>query len=444
MTKTAEVQPVAVSARAIRTGNTLDMRFWVEPTVWTERMLAALEKGVKGGKWFSLIDKVHPERTLKAAFSQVAANKGAAGVDHVSISMFESHLDEELRRLSDQLRNGTYCPQLIRRHYIPKPGTQEKRPLGIPTVRDRVVQTALRMAIEPIFEHEFAEHSYGFRPKRGCKDALRRVDELLKTGFTYIVDADLKSYFDTIPHDHLMALVGQRVSDGRMLTLIEMFLKQGVLDDMREWTPETGSPQGAVISPLLSNIYLDPLDQQMAKAGFEMMRYADDLVILCRSPEEASQALAMVQDWTAAAGLTLHPTKTRIVNAKEDAFEFLGYRFEKSGKRYPRAKSLKKLKDTIRATTKRTSGKCLRAIIGSLNPTLHGWFGYFKHSYKTTFESVDGYIRMRLRSILRKRLGLDGRGRGADHHRWPNAFFAKQGLYSLQAAHALACQSSSR
>jgi RNA-directed DNA polymerase len=391
-----------------------------------------------------LIDKVHPERTLKAAFTQVAANEGAAGVDHVTISMFESHLDEELRRLSDQLRNGTYRPQMIRRHYIPKPGTQEKRPLGIPTVRDRVVQTALRMAIEPIFEHEFAEHSYGFRPKRGCKDALRRVDELLKSGFTYIVDADLKSYFDTIPHDHLMALVGQRVSDGRMLTLIEMFLKQGVLDDMREWTPETGSPQGAVISPLLSNIYLDPLDHQMAKAGFEMVRYADDFVILCRSPEEASQALAMVQDWTAAAGLTLHRTKTRIVDAREDAFEFLGYRFEKSGKRYPRAKSLKKLKDTIRATTKRTSGKCLRAIIGSLNPTLQGWFGYFKHSYKTTFESVDGYIRMRLRSILRKRLGLDGRGRGADHHRWPNAFFAEQGLYSLKAAHALACQPSSR
>ncbi len=444
MTNTTEERPVAVSARTIRTGKTLDMRFWVEPTVWTERMLAALQKGVKGGKWFSLIDKVHPERTLRAAFSQVAENEGAAGVDHVTISMFGSHLDEELRRLSEQLRNGTYCPQLIRRHYIPKPGTQEKRPLGIPTVRDRVVQTAVRMMVEPIFEHEFAEHSYGFRPKRGCKDALRRVDELLKSGYTYIVDADLKSYFDTIPHDRLMTLMGQKVSDGRLLTLIEMFLKQGVLDDMREWTPEMGSPQGAVISPLLSNIYLNPLDHQMAKAGFEMVRYADDFVILCRSPEEASQALAMVQDWTAGAGLTLHPTKTRIVNAKEDAFEFLGYRFEKSGKRYPRAKSLKKLKDTIRAKTTRTSGKCLRAIIGSLNPTLHGWFGYFKHSYKTTFESVDGYIRMRLRSILRKRLGLDGRGRGADHHRWRNAFFAEQGLYSLKAAHALACQSSKR
>jgi RNA-directed DNA polymerase len=445
MPMTTEGQPVAVSERTIRTGKTLDLRFWVEPTVWTERMLAALQTGVKGGKWFSLIDKVHPERTLRAAFSQVAENDGAAGVDHVTTSMFEGHLDEELRRLSDQLRTGTYCPQLIRRHYIPKPGTQEKRPLGIPTVRDRVVQTALRMVIEPIFEHEFAEQSYGFRPKRGCKDALRRVDELLKAGYTSIVDADLKSYFDTIPHDRLMTLVGQKVSDGRVLTLIEMFLKQGVLDDLREWTPEMGSPQGAVISPLLSNIYLNPLDHQMAKAGFEMVRYADDFVILCRSPEEASQALAMVRDWTAAAGLTLHPTKTRIVDAKEDAFEFLGYRFEKSGtRRYPRAKSLRKLKDTIRAKTRRTTGKCLRAIIGSLNPTLRGWFGYFQHSYKTTFESVDGWIRMRLRSILRKRLGRKGRGRGADHHRWRNAFFAKHGLYSLKAAHALACQSSQR
>jgi RNA-directed DNA polymerase len=406
-------------------------------------MLAALEQGVKGGKWFSLIDKVHPERTLRAAFSQVAANQGAAGVDHVTITMFETHLDEDLGRLSELLRNGTYRPQAIRRHYIPKPGTQEKRPLGIPTVRDRVVQTALRMVLEPIFEHEFAEHSYGFRPGRGCKDGLRRVDELLKAGFTYIVDADLKSYFDTIPHDRLMALVGQKVSDGRVLTLIEMFLKQAVLDDLKEWTPEKGSPQGAVISPLLSNIYLNPLDHLMAQEGFEMVRYADDFVILCRSSEEATRALAVVQAWTAAAGLTLHPTKTRIVNAKEDAFEFLGYRFA-NGKRYPRAKSLTKLKDTIRAKTKRNSGKCLRAIIGSLNPTLRGWFEYFKHSYKTTFTPLDGWIRMRLRSILRKRCGRRGRGRGLDHHRWRNAFFAEHGLYSLTAAHALACQSSSR
>jgi RNA-directed DNA polymerase len=443
MTMTTEIKPEAVSERIRRTGELMRRWGWVELSVWTERMLTALDKGVKGGKWFSLIDKVHPERTLRAAFSQVAENEGAAGVDHVTISMFESHRDEELKRLSDQLRTGTYCPQAIRRHYIPKPGTQEKRPLGIPTIRDRVVQTALRMVIEPIFEHEFAEHSYGFRPKRGCKDALRRVDELLKSGYNYIVDADLKSYFDTIPHDRLMTLVGQKVSDSRVLTLIEAFLKQGVLDGMREWTPEMGSPQGAVISPLLSNIYLNPLDHLMAKAGIEMVRYADDFVILCRSPEEASQALAMVQDWTAAAGLTLHPTKTRIVDAKEDAFEFLGYRFE-DGKRYPRAKSLTKFRDTIRAKTKRKTGGSLRAIIGSLNPSLRGWFEYFKHSYKTTFPYLDGWIRMRLRSILRKRRGRKGRGRGSDHQRWPNAFFADHGLFSLKAAHKLACQSSSR
>ncbi len=444
MTETTESQPVAVPARAIRAGEAPDRWSWVEPTVWTARMLAALEQGVKGGRWFSLIDKVHPERTLRAAFAQVAANQGAAGVDHVTIAMFATHLDDDLRRLSEQLRTGTYRPQAIRRPYIPKPGTTERRPLGIPTVRDRVVQTALRMVLEPIFEHEFAEQSYGFRPGRGCKGALRRVDELLKAGYTSIVDVDLKSYFDTIPHDRLMTLVGRKVSDSRVLSLVESFLKQGVLDDMREWTPEMGSPQGAVISPLLSNIYLDPLDHQMAAAGFEMVRYADDFVILCRSPDEANRALALVRDWTANAGLTVHPTKTRIVDATTDAFEFLGYRFEPSGKRYPRAKSLKKLKDTIRAETKRSSGQSLRTIIGVLNPTLRGWFGYYKHSYKTTFRNVDGWIRMRLRSLLRKRLGLRGRGRGADHHRWKNTFFADQGLYSLQAAHALACQSSSR
>jgi RNA-directed DNA polymerase len=416
---------------------------WVELSIWTERMLTALETGVKGGKWFSLIDKVHPQRTLRTAFSQVAANQGASGVDHVTIPMFETHLDEELSRLSEQLRNGTYRPQAIRRHYIPKPGTQEKRPLGIPTIRDRVVQTALRMVIEPIFEHEFAEQSYGFRPGRGCKDALRRVDELLKSGYSYIVDADLKSYFDTIPHDRLMTLVGQKVSDGRMLTLIEAFLKQGVLDGLREWTPEMGSPQGAVISPLLSNIYLNPLDHLMAKAGIEMVRYADDFVILCRSPEEAARALAMVQEWTAIAGLTLHPTKTRIADATTDAFEFLGYRFER-GKRFPRTKSIQKFKDAIRAKTERSNGRCLPAIIGSLNPMLRGWFEYFKHSYKTTFPKLDGWIRMRLRSILRKRQKKRGRGRGSDHQRWPNAYFAEQGLYSLKTAHASACQSSLR
>jgi RNA-directed DNA polymerase len=443
MTKPTEQQPVAVSEEAKRAGESLRRWCWVEPTVWTMRMLTALEHGVKGGKWFSLIDKVHTESTLHAAFLRVAANKGAAGVDHVTVTMFDDRREENLENLLEELHSGRYRPQQIRRHQIPKPGTKETRPLGIPTVRDRVVQTALQMVLEPIFERDFAEHSYGFRPGRGCKDALRRVDQLLKEGYTSIVDADLKSYFDTIPHGGLMTRVSQKVSDGRVLGLIAMFLKQGVLDGLREWTPDEGSPQGGGISPLLSNVYLDPLDHLMAAGGFEMVRYADDFVILCRSPEEAANALAEVQQWTAEAGLKLHPTKTKIVDATEASFEFLGYRFER-GERFPRAKSLTKLKDAIRAETKRTSGKSLERIIATLNPRLRGWFEYFKHSHRYTFDRLDGWLRMRLRSLLRNRQGRDGCGRGLDHQRWPNAFFAEHGLYSFKAAHALARQSSTR
>jgi RNA-directed DNA polymerase len=406
-------------------------------------MLTALEQGVKGGKWFSLNDKVYQEATLKAAFGNVAANQGAPGVDRVTISMFQDHLDENLRNLSEELRKDRYRPQSIRRHYIPKPGSQEKRPLGIPTVRDRVVQTALRAVLEPIFEHDFAEHSYGFRPGRGCKDALRRVEHLLKGGYTYIVDADLKSYFDTIPHDRLMALVAQKVSDGRVLSLIEGYLKQGVMDGLREWTPEEGSPQGAVISPLLSNVYLNPLDQKMAQEGYEMVRYADDFVILCRSADEAARALEAVRAWTAEAGLTLHPTKTRIVDAKIEAFDFLGYRFE-DGTRRPRPKSLEKFKDTIRAKTSRSSGSSLRQIIVEVNQTLRGWFEYYKHSHHRILSTLDAWIRMRLRSILRSRMGKRGRGRGSDHQRWPNAFFAAQGLFCMKDARALLRQSLKR
>jgi RNA-directed DNA polymerase len=406
-------------------------------------MLAALEQGVKGGKWYSVMDKLHPEDTLRAAFEKVAANKGAAGVDHVTIEEFAGDLDANLRRLSEGLRSGTYRPQAIRRHYIPKPGSQEKRPLGIPTVRDRVVQTALRMVLEPIFERDFAAQSYGFRPNRGCKDALRRVDELLKAGYVHIVDADLKSYFDTIPQDRLLTLVRQKVTDGRVLALIGNFLEQSVLEGAQEWTPEQGTPQGAVVSPLLSNIYLDPLDHLMVARGFEMVRYADDFVVLCRSRQEAAAALAEVQQWTASAGLTLHPTKTRLVDAREESFEFLGYKFA-AGTRRPRAKSLKKLKDAIRAKTKRTSGHSLAQVIEDTNRTLRGWFEYFKHSHPRTFPPLDGWIRRRLRGILRKRHGSKGTAPGFDNIRWPNAFFAKQGLYSLREAHAQVRQSSCR
>lgn len=436
--------PAAVPERATRAGQAdVPERSYADPSVWTERMLTALVEGVKGGKWYSLMDKVYPERTLRAAFARVKANKGSSGVDHVTVEMFETGLDGRLKVLSEELGAGEYRPQAIRRHYIPKAGSKELRPLGIPTVRDRVVQTALRMVMEPIFERGFAAQSYGFRPGRGCKDALRRVDGLLKEGYVFVIDADLKSYFDTIPHDRLLALVGQKVADGRVMELVGQFLGQGILDGLTEWTPETGTPQGAVISPLLSNIYLDPLDHLMAQSGYEMVRYADDFVVLCRSEAEAAQILAMIGQWTAAAGLVLHPVKTRTVDARQQSFDFLGYRFE-GGRHWPRAKSLTKFKDTVRAKTRRNSGHSLEAIIADLNPTLRGWFGYFQHSYRTTFSELDGWIRGRLRSLLRERQGRKGIAGGADHQRWPNAFFAKHRLFSLRDAYALACQSSRR
>jgi len=417
---------------------------WTEASVWTERMLTALERGVRGGCWFSLIDKVYSLRNLQAAFAQVKANRGAAGVDHVTIEMFEANLEANLRHVSEQLATGKYQPQAVRRKWIPKPGSKQQRPLGIPTVRDRVVQGALRNVLEPIFERDFAEHSYGFRPERGCKDALRRVDQLLKAGSSWVVDADIASYFDTIPQDKLLEQVTGKVADSRVLELIAVMLQQGVMEAMTYWTPTSGTPQGAVISPLLANIYLDPLDHELARSGFKMVRYADDFVILCGSEAEARAALARVQAWTAQAGLQLHAEKTRVVDIRQrGGFDFLGYHFER-GYRWPRRKSEAKLRAKIRQHTKRRNGHSLPMIIGNVNQTLTGWFEYFKHSHKTAFPPLDKWIRMRLRSILRQRRKRKGRARGTDNIRWPNAFFVQQGLLNLSAAHAALRQSSRR
>ena len=404
-------------------------------------MLTALEEGVKGGVWFSLIDKVSAPRVLRWAFAEVAKNGGAAGVDHQTIAMYEQRKEEHTEYLARTLKEGSYQPAAVRRVMIPKAGSNEKRPLGIPTVRDRVVQTALLATIEPIFEREFAEQSYGFRPERGCKTALGRVEQLLKAGYTWVVDADLQKFFDTLLHELLMQLVAEKIADGRVLKLIRKYLEQGVVENMREWQPETGTPQGAVISPLLSNIYLNPLDHLLATSGIEMVRYADDFVLLCRSENEARQALALVQQWTMTVGLTLHPAKTRIVDATQrGGFDFLGYHFER-GYKWPRQKSLQKFKDTIRAKTKRTNGQSLQAIIANVNRRAQGWFGYFKHSHKTTFKPLDQWLRTRLRSILRRRHKRRGRARRRDHREWPNAFFTAQGLYSFVSAHAAVRQS---
>lgn len=444
---TQESQPSSVFRESeAKQGGDIRARWaWTEPAVWTPRMLAALERGVKGGVWFSLIDKVYSQANLLSAFAKVKANRGAAGCDHQTIEMFESRLEGNIRKISEELREGTYRPRKIRRKHIPKPGGREFRPLGIPTVRDRVVQTALRNVLEPICERDFAEHSYGFRPKRGCKDALQRVDTLLQAGYTYVVDADLKGYFDTIPHQPLMGKVRDKVADGRVLKLIEAFLVQKVMDGLQEWTPTTGSPQGAVISPLLSNIYLDPLDRHMAEQRIEMVRYADDFVLLCRNLEEAQKALERVEQWVESAGLKLHPEKTKIIDANQEGFDFLGYHFKK-GKRWPSEKSIRAFKATIRTKTPRLSGRSLKTIISNLNRTTQGWFEYFKDTNVTTvFGTLDGRIRRRLRRILLKRHKKKRRsGLGTAHNRWPNAYFAKHGLFSLEAAHALVRQSAMR
>jgi RNA-directed DNA polymerase len=372
----------------------------------------------------------------------VKANKGAAGIDRQSIEAFQANERKYLEELQESLRGNRYETKPVKRVWIPKVGSEEKRPLGIPVVKDRIVQTALRNVLEPIFEKTFAEQSYGFRPGRGCKDALRRVETLLKTGKTWVVDADLKSYFETIPHDKLMKEIKEQVADGRVLELIEGYLKQGVIDGLDQWEPGKGTPQGAVVSPLLANIYLNVIDHEMNKMGNEMIRYADDFVILCCTEEGAKKALTEVKGKIEERGLTLHPEKTRIVDAtiKGGGFDFLGYHFERST-RWPRNKSMKKLKDTIRQKTIRTSGKSMQCIIAGINRSLVGWFEYFRHSNRKTFQWIDGWIRMRLRSILRKRQGRHGRGRGTDHWKWPNTYFGGLGLFTLTAAHDLARQS---
>ncbi|MBI2841296.1 MAG: group II intron reverse transcriptase/maturase [Acidobacteria bacterium] len=421
-------------------------------------MLQALDIGVKGGKWYSLIDKMVRPGALGAAWRQVRANQGAPGTDHVSIEAFERRAEEELQKLREELREGRYQPQAIRRVYIPKPGSSEQRPLGIPTVRDRVVQAALRIGIEPIFEIGFNPNSYGFRPGRGAKDALAAVMSHLRKGEVWVIDADLKAYFDSIPHNHLLVLVEEKIADARILELIAGFLRAGVIEGGQEIAAEgsrqEGTPQGGVISPLLANLYLNDLDHEMTARNVGMVRHADDFVVLCTNETEARQALAAIQEWTQRRGLTLHPEKTKIVNMDEPraTFDFLGFRFmQKQNKkddrptrtfyRFVRPKSEQKLKDAIRGITRRTNAHSLQVIVVKVNQRLQGWSGYFRTAHESVHRHLDKWMRMRLRSNLRKRSKRKGRGRGYDHNRWPNAFFDQMGLFSLLNAHQAYMQS---
>jgi RNA-directed DNA polymerase len=426
--------PVTVPFAVTPAGETPDIRQWAHPAVWTTRMLdTLLNDRVKGGKWHTLIDKVYSKRNLYFAARKVVAKNGAAGVDRQTVEDFAKHSGPELELLHQQLRDGTYRPALVRRAWIDKPGSTEKRPLGIPTVRDRVVQTALVHVIEPILDATFHDQSYGFRHGRSCHDALRRVEQLLAAGYVYVVDADLKSYFDTIPKDRLLAIVEQRISDGRTIGLIKTCLDQGVLEELRSWTPEAGVPQGAVLSPVLANAYLNPLDHQMASKGFQMVRYADDFVILCRTQEDAEAALQEVRTWVEEAGLLLHPDKTQIVDSRKTSFSFLGYSFR--GKlRFPRNKSHRKFVERIRDLTPRKNGHSLQRIVQQLNAVTRGWFTYFRHCHWSIYRDYDSLIRRRLRRILLKRHRRNPQ-RQTRHKRWPNAYFEHVGLVNLNERH---------
>lgn len=425
--------PVTGPNQPKQAGDIHDRWWWVEHSVWTERMLTRLETSEPTTVWFGLWDKVIAERNLQAGFWAVWRNGGAPGVDGQTVKQFTEQEQAQLAKLREELRNKRYHRQPARRVWIPKPGSTEKRPLGIPAVRDRTVEAAMKHVLEPIFERDFAEHSYGFRPGRGCPQAVQRVEELLSQERTWCVDLDFKSYFDTIPHERLLGLVRQRVVDGSVLALLEQSLKAGVLEELNGWQPtECGTPQGAVISPLLANLYLNPLDHQMVRQGWEMVRYADDLVVLCRSKEEAEQALAYLRQWAEQAGLRVHPTKTRIVNAQSEGFDFLGWHF-RGGKKWPRKKSVEKLHDKLRPLTRRNNGRSLGETMAKLHPILRGWHGYFRESHPTGLSGPDGWLRRRLRAMLRKREKRPGYGLSkADSHQWPNRWFAAQGLFSLE------------
>lgn len=423
---------------------------WMEASIWTPRMVRALEIGVEGGKWYSVADKVYKKENLAASYERTRKNNGKPGIDNISVSQFGKRLEDNLSRIREELRSGTYRPEQLRRIYIPKPGSSEKRPISIPTVKDRVVQGAVKHVMEPIFETIFAETSYGFRPNRSAKQALKKVETQLNKGLCWVVDVDIKSYFDTIPHDKLVGRVKEQIVDTKLLKLIQMMLEQGIMDTHKEWTPIMGTPQGGVISPLLANIYLNELDHKLIQRGVHPTRYADDIVVLCDSEEQARDTMGFISHWMETQGLQLHPEKSKIIGMEtaNAEFAFLGYTFKRTrtGKliRYPRSKSMQRLREAIKRLTKRTSGVSIEESIRHINKIARGWYAYFSESVPSTFEAADKFTRRRLRAVLCKRNKTPGFGTGWAHRRWPISYFTKRGLFSMTAANELASYSAQR
>jgi RNA-directed DNA polymerase len=368
-------------------------------------------------KVHSLIDKVYHPTNLKLAWEAVKANKGSGGVDGIEISAFEEEVTEELKNLYEELKLGTYKPMPVRRVHIPKRGNpNETRPLGIPAIRDRVCQQALKNRLEPIFEPTFNDCSYGYRPGRSAHDAMRKIYREIMAGCEWIVDADLRDYFGSVHHEPLIDRIAEKVSDGRVLQLIRQFLKAGYMEKGRKYPTPQGTPQGGVVSPLFSNIYLTPFDDDMNQRGHRLTRFADDWVVLCTTREEAETALRDAKNILETLGLTLHPKKTRITHISW-GFEFLGYKL-KRGKglalperkikkkqnrqniyAIPTEKSVKRFMDTIRVRTKRRIPLTMYQLIDGVNPVIRGWGNYYRKAHvRKLFNRLQRWIIRRLLS----------------------------------------------
>lgn len=366
-----------------------------------KRSLRVVENSKKKRKWYSLMDKLWNYQNLEQAFYDVKKNRGSHGVDKVTIKEYEVELEHNLRVLQESLRKKTYRAKPVRRVFIPKAdGT--KRPLGIPTVGDRILQAATKRILEPIFEQKFLDCSFGFRPNRSAHMAIGKIRQDLMDGYTFVIDADIKTYFDSIPHDKLINLIKEEVVDSSVLALIMQFLKSGILENGSFCESDTGSPQGGVISPLLANIYLHPLDEMMMERGHRITRYADDFVICCKSRKGAERVLrTVVKLLEGKLGLKVHPDKTKIVDNLEEPFIFLGYVFKKGYFHSPSEKAVKKFKKSIKLTTKRNQTVNLEEFVKHrLNPTIRGWGRYFGIGFsKKLFQQLDSWIRRRLRMV---------------------------------------------
>jgi RNA-directed DNA polymerase len=384
------------------------------------------QKEVNKRKAHSLIDKVYGRKNLWTAWRRVRANKGAHGLDRVTIHAFEADVRTHLEEIQRKLMEHRYEPQPVRRVYIPKSSDpKQRRPLGIPVVADRIVGQALLQILDPLFDPEMSDRSFGFRKGRKAHQAISTVIQDGKDGFRFVLDADIASFFDRIDHQVVMSRVRARIADGRVLDLIEAFLKAGVCEAGVVSVPTEGTPQGGVISPWLSNLVLDDLDKAIEAKGWRHVRYADDFVVLCTTHQEAQEALAYIKEVLAALKLSLHETKTRLTDFWA-GFEFLGFRF-RCHRLGIRPKSIERFKDKLRTLTRRLQGRNVEAVIAEVSPVVRGWAQYFGCAeVGSLFRTLDCWIRMRVRSFRFKRRCRE------DNHRLPNRRLSKWGLLSLQ------------